>query len=285
MRMQKNKIITVQNLPITISKEEIDDYICITDIAAAKSDNSRAADVVRNWIRNRKTLEFLATWEEIYNPNFKVFESEHFKKQAGLLTFTPSVSEWVEQTNSIGIFVKKGRYGGTYAHKDIAFEFASAISPIFKLYLIKEFQRLKEEENNLQKLEWDAKRFLTKNNYLIQTDAIKNYIIPNCNYRDNLQWLPYAEEADLLNVALFGFTAKAWRESNPELARNSNVRDYATINELTVLSNLETHNAQMIREEKSKEERFQIFKEIADYQMQILSVADGITNLEDKNNY
>ena len=189
--MQKNKIIKVQNLPITISKEEIDDYICITDIAAAKSDDSRAADVVRNWLRNRRTLEFLATWEEIYNPNFKVFESEHLKKQAGLLTFTPSVSEWVEQTNAIGIFVKKGRYGGTYAHKDIAFEFASAISPVFKLYLIKEFQRLKEEENNLKKLEWDAKRFLSKNNYLIQTDAIKNYIIPNCNYRDDLQWLGF----------------------------------------------------------------------------------------------
>ena len=281
--MQKNKVITVQNLPITISKEEIDDYICITDIAAAKSDDSRAADVVRNWLRNRRTLEFLATWEEMYNPNFKVFESEHFKKQAGLLTFTPSVSEWVEQTNAIGVFVKKGRYGGTYAHKDIAFEFASAISPVFKLYLIKEFQRLKEEENNLKKLEWDAKRFLSKNNYLIQTDAIKNYIIPNCNYRDNLQWLPYAEEADLLNVALFGFTAKAWRESNPELAKSSNVRDYATINELTVLSNLETHNAQMIREGKSKEERFQILKEIAEYQMQILSAADKISCIEDKN--
>lgn len=281
--MQKNKIINVQNLPITISKEEIDDYICITDIAAAKSDDSRAADVVRNWLRNRRTLEFLATWEEIYNPNFKVFESEHFKKQAGLLTFTPSVSEWVEQTNAIGIFVKKGRYGGTYAHKDIAFEFASAISPVFKLYLIKEFQRLKEEENNLKKLEWDAKRFLSKNNYLIQTDAIKNYIIPNCNYRDDLQWLPYAEEADLLNVALFGFTAKAWRESNPELAKSSNVRDYATINELTILSNLETHNAQMIREGKSKEERFQILKEIAEYQMQILSAADKITCSEEKN--
>ena len=281
--MQKNKIIKVQNLPITISKEEIDDYICITDIAAAKSDDSRAADVVRNWLRNRRTLEFLATWEEIYNPNFKVFESEHFKKQAVLLTFTPSVSEWVEQTNAIGIFVKKGRYGGTYAHKDIAFEFASAISPVFKLYLIKEFQRLKEEENNLKKLEWDAKRFLSKNNYLIQTDAIKNYIIPNCNYRDNLQWLPYAEEADLLNVALFGFTAKAWRESNPELAKSSNVRDYATINELTVLSNLETHNAQMIREGKSKEERFQILKEIAEYQMQILSAADKISCIEEKN--
>ena len=236
--MQKNKIITVQNLPITISKEEIDDYICITDIAAAKSDNTRAADVIKNWMRNRNTLEFLGAWEQIYNANFKVVEFDHFRQQAGLHTFVLSVSEWIEQTNSIGIFVKKGRYGGTYAHKDIAFEFASAISPIFKLYLIKEFQRLKEEENNLQKLEWDAKRFLTKNNYLIQTDAIK-----------------------------------------------SNVRDYATINELTVLSNLETHNAQMIREEKSKEERFQILKEIADYQMQILSVADGITNLEDKNNY
>ena len=280
--MQKNKIITVQNLPITISKEDIDDYICITDIAAAKSDDSRAADVVRNWLRNRGTLEFLSTWEEIYNPNFKVFESEHFKKQAGLLTFTPSVSEWVEQTNAIGIFVKKGRYGGTYAHKDIAFEFASAISPIFKLYLIKEFQRLKEEENNHQKLEWNAKRFLSKNNYLIQTNAIKNYIIPNCNYREDLQWLPYTEEADLLNVALFGFTAKAWRESNPELAKSSNVRDYATINELTVLSNLETHNAQMIREGRTKEERFQMLKEIADYQMHILSAADKIVYLEEK---
>jgi len=224
----------------------------------------------------------LATWEEIYNPNFKVFESEHFKKQAGLLTFTPSVSEWVEKTNAIGIFVKKGRYGGTYAHKDIAFEFASAISPVFKLYLIKEFQRLKEEESNYHKLEWNAKRFLSKNNYLIQTDAIKHYIIPSCNYRDDLQWLTYAEEADLLNVALFGFTAKAWRESNPELAKSSNVRDYATINELTVLSNLETHNAQMIREGKSKEERFQILKEIAEYQMQILSVADNIVGIEDE---
>ena len=159
--------------------------VCITDIAAAKSDDSRAADVVRNWLRNRRTLEFLVTCEEMYNPNFKVFESEHFKKQAGLLTFTPSVSEWVEQTNAIGIFVKKGRYGGTYAHKDIAFEFASAISPVFKLYLIKEFQRLKEEEeNNHKKLKWDAKRFLSKNNYLIQTDAIKNYIIPNCRLSD-----------------------------------------------------------------------------------------------------
>ena len=280
--MGKNRVITVQDIPVTITQAEIEDYICITDIAAAKSDNSRAADVVRNWLRNRTTLEFLSKWEEIYNPNFKVFESEHFKKQAGLLTFTPSVSEWIEQTNAIGMFVKKGRYGGTFAHKDIAFEFASAISPVFKLYLIKEFQRLKEEENNIQKIEWTAKRFLTKNNYLIQTDAIKNYIIPICDYRENLQWLTYAEEADLLNVALFGFTAKMWRDSNPELAKNSNVRDHATIHELTVLSNLETHNAQMIREGKSKEERFKILKEIALYQMDILSAAERIVKLEKK---
>ena len=211
-----------------------------------------------------------------------MFESEHFKNQVGLLTFTPSVSEWVEQTNAIGMFVKKGRYGGTFAHKDIAFEFASAISPVFKLYLIKEFQRLKQEENEIHKLEWNAKRFLTKNNYLIQTDAIKNYIIPVCNYREDLKWIPYAEEADLLNVALFGFTAKMWRESNPELAKNSNVRDHATIHELTVLSNLETHNAQMIREGKSKEERFLTLNEIALYQMEVLAAADKIVKIEEK---
>lgn len=139
----KNRVITVQNIPITISNADKDDYICITDMAAAKSENSRAADVVRNWLRTRTTLEFLSTWEEIYNPDFKVFESEHFKKQAGLLTFTPSVSEWIDQTGAIGLFVKKGRYGGTFAHKDIAFEFASAISPVFKLYLIKELYHTK----------------------------------------------------------------------------------------------------------------------------------------------
>lgn len=275
--MAKNRAITVQGIPVTVSYEDIDDFICITDIAAAKSDNSRAADVIRNWLRNRSTLEFLSTWEEIYNPNFKVFESEHFKKQAGLLTFTPSVTEWVEKTGAIGLYVKKGRYGGTFAHKDIAFEFASAISPVFKLYLIKEFQRLKEKENDLKKIEWDAKRFLTKNNYLIQTDAVKNYLIPKYNFRENLQWLPYAEEADLLNVALFGFTAKAWRDANPELAKNSNIRDYSSINELTVLSNLETHNAQMIREGKTKEERFTVLKEIAEYQIRILSEAQSIS--------
>ena len=279
----KNRIINVQDVAISISKQELDDYICITDIAKAKSDSARAADVVRNWLRNRGTLEYLSVWEQIYNPQFKVFESEHFKKQVGLLTFTPSISEWINKTNAIGLCVKRGKYGGTYAHKDIAFEFASAISPVFKLYLIKEFQRLKEEENNFEKSEWNAKRFLTKNNYLIQTDAVKNYLIPQMNYRDNLQWLAYAEEADILNVALFGFTARAWREANPELAKKNNVRDFATINELTVLSNLESHNAQMIKEGKKKEERFKILQEIAEYQLNVLNTAEQIKMIEDEN--
>ena len=277
----KNKIILVQDIPITISFNEQKDYICISDMAKAKDNESRAADVIKNWLRNRITLEFLGAWEQIYNPDFKVVEFDHFKSQAGLHTFVLSVSEWVEKTGAVGLYVKKGRYGGTFAHKDIAFEFASAISPIFKLYLIKEFQRLKEEENDIRKIEWDAKRFLSKNNYLIQTDAVKNYLIPSGNFLENLEWLAYAEEADLLNVALFGFTAKSWRDANPNLAKNSNVRDYATINELTVLSNLETHNATMIREGKSKAERFEILKEIAQYQLNILNEANLIEN---KNN-
>ncbi|MDD6194193.1 MAG: KilA-N domain-containing protein [Lachnospiraceae bacterium] len=283
--MGKNRIITVQDIPITITEADTDDYICITDMAAAKSDNSRAADVIKNWLRNRNTLEFLGTWEQIYNQNFKVVEFDHFKQEAGLHTFVISVSDWIEKTCAIGLLVKKGRYGGTFAHKDIAFEFASAISPVFKLYLIKEFQRLKERENDIKKIEWDAKRFLSKNNYLIQTDAVKNYLIPSCNYREDLRWLPYAEEADILNVALFGFTAKAWRDANPELAKKSNVRDYSSINELTVLSNLETHNAQMIREGKSKEERFEILKDIAEYQLRILNEAQSISSrIEKKEN-
>ncbi len=280
--MGKNKVIVVQNINVSVSEENFDDYICITDIAKAKAGESRGADAVKNWMRNRATLEFLGTWEQIYNLAFKVVEFDHFKSEAGLHTFVLSVSEWIEKTEAIGLFVKRGKYGGTYAHKDIAFEFASAISPVFKLYLIKEFQRLKEVENDAKKIEWDAKRFLSKNNYLIQTDAVKNYLIPSENYKENLEWLAYAEEADILNVALFGFTAKAWRDENPELAKKNNVRDFASINELKVLSNLETHNAQMIREGRSKAERFQILKEIAEYQLNILKAAEKIKLIEEK---
>ena len=279
----KNNIIEVQNVQINVTNLNEKDYICISDIAKAKSDKSRAADVIRNWLRNRSTLDFLTAWEQLYNPDFKVFESEHFRKQVGLLTFTPSVSEWCEKTNAIGMYSKMGKYGGTYAHKDIAFEFASAISPMFKLYLIKEFERLKQIEN--QNREWDIKRILTKNNYLIHTDAIKNYILPDSNYYKNKEWLKYAEEADILNVALFNTTAKEWRKLNPVLAKTSNIRDYASINELTVLSNLESHNAEMIKEGKSKEERFEILSQIAKYQLNILNNAEKIKLLGDSKEY
>lgn len=278
----KNNIIEVENIKICVTNFNKKDYICISDIAKAKSEKSRAADVIRNWLRNRSTLDFLTAWENLYNPNFKVFESEHFIKQVGLLTFTPSISEWCEKTNAIGIYSKMGKNGGTYAHKDIAFEFASSISPVFKLYLIKEFERLKELEN--QNREWDVKRILTKNNYLIHTDAIKNYILPNNDYYKNKEWLKYAEEADILNVVIFNTTAKEWRELNPSISKNSNLRDFATINELTILSNLESHNAELIKEGKSKEERFEILSEIARYQLEILNKAEKIKLIENTDN-
>lgn len=206
-------------------------------------------------------------------------EFDHFKAEAGLHTFTLSAKEWIEKTNAIGMYVQAGRYGGTYAHKDIAFEFGSAISPVFKLYLLKEYQRLKDEENDRLKLEWSAKRFLSKSNYLIHTDAVKNYVLPRSNYTKNTEWLAYADEADLLNVALFGCTAKAWREANPDLAKNYNIRDFASIAELTVLSNLETHNAELIKCGMDKTERFKTLLKIAEYQLHVLTEAERIKEL------
>lgn len=271
--------ITVQDVPVTVMQVDQSDYISLTDMAKARTDSTRAADVIKNWLRTRSTLEFLGTWEVMYNPDFKVVEFDHFKNEAGLHTFTLSAKEWIEKTNAIGMYVQAGRYGGTYAHKDIAFEFGSAISPIFKLYLLKEYQRLKDDENDRLKLEWNAKWFLSKNNYIIHTDAVKNYVLPQSNYTKSNEWLAYADEADLLNVALFGCTAKAWREANPELAKKSNIRDYASISELTVLSNLETHNAELIRMGMDKAERFENLRRIAQYQMQVLMEAERIQEL------
>ena len=282
---KKTTSITVQDVPVTIMNVDQRDYISLTDMARARTDAGRAADVIKNWLRARSTLEFLGTWEIMYNPNFKVVEFDHFESEAGLHTFTLSAKEWIEKTNAVGIYVQAGRYGGTYAHKDIAFEFGSAISPVFKLYLLKEYQRLKDAENDRLKLEWSAKRFLSKNNYLIHTDAVKNYVLPQSNYTKNTEWLAYADEADLLNVALFGCTAKAWREANPTLAKNSNIRDYASIAELTVLSNLETHNAELIKSRMEKKERFEALRQIAQYQLRVLAEAEKIKELptlEDK---
>ncbi len=265
--MAKLKKIKVESNIISITELNQEDYICLTDMAKAKQGDNRAADIIKNWLRTRTTIEFLGTWEKLYNPNFKVVEFDHFKSEAGLPTFVLSPKQWVEKTNAIGIFSKSGRYGGTYAHRDIAFEFGAAISPTFKLFLIKEYQRLKTIESNQYNLEWDVKRLLSKANYHIQTDAVKKYILPEKDYEKDKEWLIYAEEADLLNVVLFNCTAKDWREVNPELAKkNLNIRDFASINELTVLSNLESLNALLIKKKVDKIERFKELKEVAQYQ-------------------
>ncbi|QOP43230.1 KilA-N domain-containing protein [Sulfurimonas sediminis] len=258
----KNKII-VQDQEVSIVR---DNYISLTDIAKSKN-KDEPKDVVKNWLRNKNTIEFLGLWERINNKNFKGVEFDSFKNEAGLNSFTLSPTKWVDKTGAIGIFTKTGRYGGTYAHKDIAFEFASWISAEFKLFLIKEFQRLKEEEIEKQKLGWDIKRTLVKMNYHIHTDAIKNNLIPPNIAKNKIPFI-YATEADLLNVALFGLTAKQWSEANPRL--EGNMRDYATSEQLVVLANLENLNAQMIKQNISSEERLIKLNEIAIEQLQLL---------------
>ena len=277
--MPKNAIIEVQSTHVSVTKHEGEDYICLTDMAKARTDAARAADVIKNWLRTRTTLEFLGTWEKIYNPDFKVVEFDHFKSEAGLPSFVLSPSQWVEKTAAIGIFSKAGRYGGTYAHKDIAFEFGSAISPEFKLYLLKEFQRLKTEEHDRQKLNWSLQRTLAKVNYSIHTDAIKERLIPSILTPKEISFV-YASEADLLNMALFGITAKNWRAANPGL--KGNMRDHATLEQLVVLSNLESLNSVFIRQGSSAPERLQQLNEIAFAQMtSLLAHSKAIYKLTD----
>jgi len=268
----------VQGIEIALTTINEEDFICITDIVKAKGGDARAADIIKNWIRNRSTIEFLGTWETLYNPNFKVVEFDHFRKEAGLPTFTMSVSNWIEKTGAIGIVSKAGRYGGTYAHKDIAFEFCSAISPMFKLYVIKEYQRLVELERSELALSWNVKRLLSKANYHIHTDAIKNVILPKLNISQMKQGLVYASEADLLNLVLFGCTAKQWQEANPELAKTMNIRDTATINQLIVLSNIESLNAELIKQGVSKEDRFTILRRTAEEQLAVLIARNAEQN-------
>lgn len=262
--------IKVENKEITIISIEEKDYISLTDMANAKESDSRAADIIKNWLRTRYAIEFLSVWEQINNPNFKVVESDHFKMQAGLPNFVLSASEWIEKTNAIGISVKRGKYGGTYAHKDIAFEFGSAISVPFKMYLITEFQRLKEDEQ--KQLGWSAKRELAKLNYHIHTDAIKQHLIPE-ELTPAQTSIIYANEADILNMALFGMTAKQWREKNQDL--KGNIRDYATINELICLANMENLNAVFIQDKMPQRERLIKLNLLAIQQMKILIEVDN----------
>jgi hypothetical protein len=254
--------IIVKGTEVTIISVDDKDYISLTDMVR---DIVNGLALIEKWLRNKNTIEFLGIWEEMYNPGFNSPEFEGIKNEAGLNRFILSVKQWTEKTNSKGLIAKAGRYGGTYAHKDIAFEFASWVSPQFKLYLLKEFQRLKEQEQ--QQLGWSAKRELSKINYHIHTDAIKQNLIPKELTLQQISMV-YANEADVLNVALFGITAKQWRDENPDL--KGNIRDYASINELICLSNMENINAVLINEGISQKERLMKLNKIAIRQMKIL---------------
>jgi hypothetical protein len=256
--MAKIHVIDTEVSVVQIGNE---DYICITDMIKAKDGDFFVTD----WLRNRNTLEYLGIWEKVYNPNFNYGEFAIIKSKSGLNSFKISVKEFVEKTNAIGIQAKAGRYGGTYAHKDIAFEFAMWISPEFKIYIVREFQKLKEQEQ--QQLGWSAKRELSKINYYIHTDAIKKNLIPAELTAQQISVI-YANEADVLNVVLFGMTAKEWRDANQEL--KGNVRDYASINELICLSNLENINAVFIHEGLQQKERLLKLSQIAIQQMKVL---------------
>lgn len=256
--------ITVQTTEVNVIKVNGEDYICLTDMIRAKDGDFFITD----WLRNRNTLEYIGIWEKVYNPNFNYGEFAIIRNQSGLNSFKISVKEFASRTNAISIQAKAGRYGGTYAHKDIAFEFAMWISPEFKIYIVKEFQRLKAEEQRL--LGWTAKRELSKINYRIHTDAIQQNLIP-AELTPSQASIIYANEADVLNVALFGVTAKQWREANPDL--KGNLRDYATINELICLSNMENLNAVFIEQGLKQSERLVKLNQIAIHQMNVLENA------------
>ncbi|CBL44347.1 putative phage-related protein [gamma proteobacterium HdN1] len=272
----KPKLQVLEQEIATYAKDGLE-YICITDIARFKNPD-RTGQIIGNWLRNRNTIEFLGIWEQLNNPDFNVIEFDEFRKQAGLNSFTLTPKQWIDQTGAIGLISKAGRYGGTYAQKDIAFEFASWISVEFKLYLIKEFQRLKEQE--FQQLGWDIRRNLAKVNYLIHTDAIKENLIPDTLTPQQISFV-YASEADLLNVALFGVTARQWRDANPEL--KGNIRDHANVHQLVCLANLESMNAHFIEQKMPQSERLVKLNELAIRQMRVLvEKSRPVLSLQDK---
>ncbi len=268
--------IKVKGIEIFVNPIDQQDFISITDIARYK-DQNRTDYIIQNWMRNRNTIEFLGIWEALNNPDFKPIEFDGFRKQAGLNSFVLTPKQWIEKTNAIGIASKSGRYGGTFAHKDIAFEFASWVSVEFKLYLIKEFQRLKDEE--LKQLGWDIRRNLTKINYRIHTDAIMKNLVPPELSKAQVNII-YATEADVLNIALFGKTAKQWREEHPE--ETGNIRDYADVSQLVCLANLETLNAHLIHQGVAQSERLILLNKTAIQQMKILTMDTGVKRLENR---
>lgn len=270
----KTKINVKDNL-VSIMRVGNIDYISLTDLARYKNP-IEPKDVIKNWLRAKTNIEFLSVWENMYNPRIKGVEIDTFKSEAGSHYFTMSPQRWIKETNAIGIISKSGNNGGTYAHPDIAFAFASWISPEFNLYLIKEFERLKRNESYQRKIEWSVRRELTKTNYKIHTDSIKQNLIPTLTEKQK-QYI-YANEADILNVALFGMTAKEWKDKNPDL--DGNMRDYANILQLVILSNLENLNAEMIKQEMTQKDRLERLNDIAKHQCNILQDNNGIKNLE-----
>ena len=252
------------------------DYISLTDLARYKNP-IEPKDVIKNWLRSKTNIEFLALWEQMHNPNIKGVEIDTFKSEAGTHYFTMSPQRWIKETNAIGIISKSGNNGGTYAHPDIAFEFASWISPEFNLYLITEFERLKQNESYQNKIDWSVRRELTKTNYRIHTDSIKENIIPTLTESQKLY--VYANEADILNVALFGMTAREWKDKNPNL--DGNMRDYANILQLVILSNLENINAELINQGLPQKSRLERLNEIAKKQLEILKDSSGIKKIEE----
>ena len=261
--------ITVKDTSVTIISVNENDYISLTDIARYKSDDPTA--VIGNWLRNRNTIEYLGIWESLYNPNFKPLEFEGFKKQAGANAFTMSPKKWIEATDAIGIVSKAGRYGGTYAHSDIAMSFATWISPEFQLYIMKDYRRLKTDENSRLSLNWNLNREISKLNYRIHTDAIKENLIPPELTPAQVAYT-YANEADMLNVVLFGKTAKQWKDENP--TAKGNMRDAATLNQLLVLANLESYNAVLINQDKNQKERMELLRMLTVQQLQTLETVN-----------
>ena len=270
MFLKRKRQISINDNTISIKDVNGEDYISLTDMIKSKDGDFFISD----WLRNRNTLEFLSVWESMYNPDFNYGEFAIIKSKAGLHSFKISIKEWVERTNAKGVVASTGRYGGTYAHRDIAFEFGTWINPTFKLYLIKEYQRLKDIETNQYNLEWNVRRVLSRVNYQIHTDAVQDNLVPKVHWNKGLF---YADEADLLNVVLFGKTAKEWRDNNPDRAKlGENVRDSASINELTILSNLESYNAELIKKKVGKEQRFKLLQDMAQSQAAVLKAGDPI---------
>lgn len=267
--MVVNRKITAMGTEVRVILDMDDsDYICLTDMARFRDNDPTL--VISHWMRNRSTIEYLGLWESINNPEFKPTEFERFKEESGYNSFTLSPKKWIETTHAIGITSRSGRYGGTYAHKDIAFSFAMWLSPAFQLYCVKELQRLKSEESNPLIEQWNVKRILSKTNYQIHTDAIKNVVIPQLSVAKQKESLVYASEADMLNIALFGCTARQWEEQNPQHVGKLNMRDLASINQLVVLSNLESANAEMMKQEIDRNERFKILSKMAKEQLETL---------------